>query len=68
MAVPGYGERVRGELRQVVGAARNVSADEVRIVFLVLCAVHRVTGQDQLREAGSEPFNLALDRRGHVLF
>src|SRR5436305_7692288 len=60
-------ERAGDELHEVVRAAADVAADEVRVVRFVLRAVSGVARQDAVAEAGSESLDLRLDGLAHVL-
>src|SRR3954452_23666450 len=60
-------ERPRQHLHEVVRAAGDVAADDVRIVRLVLDAVPRVPRQDSVAESGRESLVLRFDDAGHVV-
>ena len=60
------GHRTCHDLAPVGDSAENVTADEIRVVGLVVSAVHGVTFEDAVLEAGRKTFDLLLYCFGHI--
>jgi hypothetical protein len=60
------GHRAQRGLPHRLHADGDVAADVVGVVRLLACRGAHRPGQDEVAEAGGEPLDLRLDRRGHV--
>src|SRR6266536_1520584 len=59
-------DRPHQKLPEIIGAASNVSSDEIGIRLLHLGSVSCVAGQHQIAKPGGESFYLSLDGFCHV--